>query len=87
LLPVGLVEVIGRFNRGDAVTLVDDGGKELGRGLAAYASDEATAIIGCRSEQIEARLGYAGRSVVVHRDDLVVFNQSETGKVSDDRSN
>jgi glutamate 5-kinase len=79
LLPVGLVEVIGRFSRGDAVTLVDDNGKELGRGLAAYASDEATLIIGCRSEQIEARLGYAGRSVVVHRDDLVVFNQPKTG--------
>ena len=73
LLPVGLVEVIGNFRRGDAVTLVSTSGVELGRGLAAYASDEAIAIIGCRSEQIEARLGYCGRSVLVHRDDLVVF--------------
>ncbi|MFQ5567241.1 MAG: glutamate 5-kinase [Paracoccaceae bacterium] len=73
LLPVGLVEVIGSFRRGDAVTLVGAGGEELGRGLAAYASDEAAAIIGCRSEQIEPKLGYRGRTVMVHRDDLVLF--------------
>jgi glutamate 5-kinase len=77
LLPVGLVEVVGRFSRGDAVSLVGSGGVEFGRGLAAYASDEALAIIGCRSGQIEERLGYAGRSVLVHRDDLVVFTQSK----------
>jgi glutamate 5-kinase len=77
LLPVGLVEVIGNFRRGDAVTLVGANGEELGRGLAAYASEEAAEIIGCRSEQIEAKLGYRGRTVMVHRDDLVLFG-SET---------
>ena len=73
LLPVGLVEVVGNFRRGDAVTLVGANGQELGRGLAAYASDEAAEIIGCRSEQIEPKLGYRGRTVMVHRDDLVLF--------------
>ncbi len=73
LLPVGLVGVVGNFRRGDAVALLDSNGKELGRGLAAYASDEATEIIGCRSEQIEPKLGYRGRAVMVHRDDLVLF--------------
>jgi glutamate 5-kinase len=73
LLPVGMLEVVGSFRRGDAVTLVDAGGKELGRGLAAYASDEARAIRGQQSEKIEAILGYRGRSVMVHRDDLVWF--------------
>jgi glutamate 5-kinase len=73
LLPVGLVEVIGDFRRGDVVTLVGANGEELGRGLAAYASDEAADIIGCRSAQIEPKLGYRGRTVMVHRDDLVLF--------------
>ncbi len=73
LLPVGLVGVVGNFRRGDAVALLDSNGEELGRGLAAYASDEATEIIGCRSEQIEPKLGYRGRAVMVHRDDLVLF--------------
>jgi glutamate 5-kinase len=74
LLPVGMTEVVGNFRRGDAVTLVGADGRELGRGLAAYASDEALAIKGCRSEQIEAKLGYRGRSVMVHRDDMVLFS-------------
>ncbi|RLA31092.1 MAG: glutamate 5-kinase [Gammaproteobacteria bacterium] len=75
LLPVGMVEVVGQFARGDAVTLRGENGAELGRGLAAYASDEAAAIKGCRSEQIESILGYRGRSVMVHRDDMVLFGE------------
>jgi glutamate 5-kinase len=74
LLPVGMLEAIGNFRRGDAVTLVDASGNELGRGLAAYASEEARAIQGQQSEKIEAILGYRGRSVMVHRDDLVWFD-------------
>jgi len=73
LLPVGLVEVVGDFRRGDVVTLAGANGEELGRGLAAYPSDEAAEIIGCRSAQIEPKLGYRGRTVMVHRDDLVLF--------------
>jgi glutamate 5-kinase len=74
LLPVGVVEVIGNFRRGDVVTLVDTGGNEVGRGLAEYGGEEAERIAGCQSEQIEERLGYRGRSVMVHRDGLVLFD-------------
>lgn len=73
LLPVGITEVIGNFRRGDAVTVVAANGSEIGRGLAAYSSEEIGRIRGCRSEDIEERLGYRGRAVVVHRDDLVLF--------------
>jgi len=74
LLPVGVVEVTGDFRRGDVVTLVDSAGHELGRGLAEYSGAEATRIAGCHSEQIEEQLGYRGRSVMVHRDELVLFD-------------
>jgi len=74
LLPVGMIEVVGDFQRGDVVELVGPNGQELGRGLAAYASYEAILIKGCRSEQIEGKLGYRGRSVMVHRDDMVLFS-------------
>jgi len=73
LLPVGVIEVVGNFRRGDVVTLVDTLGNELGRGLAEYSSEEAQRLAGCHSEQIEQRLGYRGRSVMVHRDELVLF--------------
>ena len=74
LLPVGVVEVVGSFRRGDVVTLVDSSGNEFGRGLAEYSDEEAKRLAGCRSEQFEERLGYRGRSVMVHRDELVLFD-------------
>ncbi len=74
LLPVGMSEVVGAFRRGDVVTLVDASGRELGRGLAEYSDEEARQLAGCQSEHIEQRLGYRGSSVMVHRDDLVLFD-------------
>ncbi len=74
LLPVGVVEVLGDFQRGDVVDLVDGAGRELGRGLAEYANEDAEKIVGCHSDDIEERLGYRGRSVMVHRDELVLFD-------------
>ncbi len=72
LLPVGVTAVDGEFARGDAVTLVDAGGRERGRGMIAYGADEARRIMGRRSGEIPGILGYAGRDVMVHRDDLVL---------------
>lgn len=77
LLPVGIVEVVGNFRRGDVVTIVDPGGRELGRGLAEYSHAETTRIRGCQSEDIESELGYRGRSVVIHRDELVLFRNDK----------
>lgn len=74
LLPVGVVSVSGNFRRGDVVQLCGPDGTELGRGLAEYSDEEAATLAGCQSEEIEARLGYRGRSVVVHRDELVLFD-------------
>jgi glutamate 5-kinase len=75
LLPVGVVEVLGNFRRGDVVTLVDAQGRELGRGLAEYSFDEAIQLVGCHSENIESVIGYRGRAVMVHRDELVLFDR------------
>ncbi len=74
LLPVGVVGVSGDFGRGDVVRINDESGDELGRGLAEYDSIDAAKLIGVRSDGIEARLGYRGRSVMIHRDDLVLFD-------------
>ncbi|MGI9221706.1 MAG: glutamate 5-kinase [Woeseiaceae bacterium] len=74
LLPVGVTSINGEFQRGDVVSLVNSAGVEIGRGLAEYSSQEAKSLLGQRSEHIEALLGYRGRSVIVHRDELVLFN-------------
>jgi glutamate 5-kinase len=75
LLPVGVVGVTGDFARGDPVALLDSDGREIGRGLVAYESSEAARIMGCRSDELETRLGYRGRSVMIHRNDLVFFGR------------
>ena len=74
LLPVGVVAVEGDFERGDAITVVDDRGHEIARGLAAYSGSDARKISGRRSDEIEELLGYAGRDVIIHRDDLVLLD-------------
>jgi glutamate 5-kinase len=72
LLPAGVVDVSGDFERGDAVELRSKDGRIIGKGLSAYAAADIRAIKGHKSEEIENILGYRGRSEVIHRDDLVV---------------
>ncbi len=72
LLPAGVVDVQGFFERGDAVVVKTKDGRMLGKGLSAYSADDVTAIKGHKSTEIETLLGYQGRSEVIHRDDLVI---------------
>ncbi|MCL4065263.1 glutamate 5-kinase [Pseudomonas sp. GX19020] len=72
LLPAGVVAVEGRFGRGEPVGIIGPSGEALGKGLIRYTSDEARAIAGHRSGEIEAILGYQGRAALVHRDDMVM---------------
>ena len=74
LLPVGVDTVSGDFKRGDVVTLKDTAGNDVGRGLAEYSAEEARQLVGIRSENIAAVLGYGGRATMVHRDELVLFD-------------
>jgi glutamate 5-kinase len=73
LLPAGVRRVEGAFGRGDPVSVRDEAGAELARGLAAYDSADAARIAGHRSEELEALLGWRGRDEIIHRDDLVVL--------------
>ena len=72
LLPVGVSNVSGRFERGDAVSIRTSDGREIGRGLSAYSDADAARIAGHKSQEIEAILGYRGRDEMIHRDDLVL---------------
>lgn len=70
LLPAGIKAVKGSFERGDAVTLEDENGLFLGKGLTAYNARDAKAIAGKHSDEIESILGYHGQDEIIHRDDL-----------------
>ncbi len=72
LLPAGVVGVEGDFQKGDAVLVVDGEGRLVARGLTAYSAEDARRIIGRKSGDFEALLGYRGRDEIIHRDDLVL---------------
>lgn len=71
LLPAGVVEVRGSFEKGDAVLILDARGAELARGLARYDAGDAAKIRGLKSAEIEATLGYSSGAVMVHANDMV----------------
>jgi glutamate 5-kinase len=76
LLPAGVTEVRGEFERGDAVIVRTEAGAELAHGLIAYSADEARRIIGRRSDQIAEILGYRGRDELIHRNDLAMTRRT-----------
>jgi len=72
LLAAGIITIDGQFERSDFVDLVDPDGRIFARGLAEYDALDCTKIIGRRSSELEAVLGYAPRSAVVHRNQMVL---------------
>lgn len=72
LLPAGVRAVAGSFGRGEPVQIAGPAGEDLGKGLIRYTADEARAIAGHRTAEIESILGYPGRTVLIHRDDMAV---------------
>lgn len=77
LLPAGVREVRGGFQRGDTVSILNMNGIEVARGLAGYDAGDALKIAGHKSSEIEAILGYFARSSMVHRNDLVIRGSRE----------
>ena len=72
LLPAGVTDIEGSFQRGDAVVVATKDGREVARGITAYSADDGRRIMGNKTSEIESILGYRGRDEMVHRDDLVL---------------
>ena len=72
LLPAGIIDIEGEFERGDALAVKSINGQEIARGLCAYSSADARRIMGYKTDEIEGLLGYRGRDEMIHRDDLVI---------------
>ncbi|MGK2922227.1 MAG: glutamate 5-kinase [Methyloceanibacter sp.] len=77
LLPAGVTRIEGHFERGDAVVIRNGEGVEIGRGLTAYGHAEAEALIGRKSSEIAAILGYLGRPELIHRDDMTLHRKGQ----------
>ena len=72
LLPIGVQEVRGEFERGAAVACLSPDGAEIARGLTNYASNDARRIARHGSTEIESLLGYINETEIVHRDNLIL---------------
>jgi glutamate 5-kinase len=77
LLAAGVTGTLGRFESGDTVSVLAPDGMEVARGIAAYSEGETSRIMGRRSSDIEAILGFRGREELIHRDDLVILQHDD----------
>jgi len=72
LLPIGVTEIHGEFERGEAVAIRNPEGREIARGLINYSSSDARRIMRRPSADIEAILGFMEEPELIHRDNLVL---------------
>ena len=73
LLPSGITKVSGSFKKGDNILIMDNNNLDVARALSSFSSDEIDKIKGLQSDQIEKILGYASKSEIVHKDDIVIL--------------
>jgi glutamate 5-kinase len=73
LLPIGVAQVAGSFQRGDTVSIFTPAGREIARGLVRYPAADIHHILGHHSDDIASILGYTYGPTVIHRNDLVML--------------
>lgn len=76
LLPIGVIEVNGDFDRGDTVLCINKKRKKMAIGLTNYSSSDAKKIIGKTSSEIESTIGYVEEPELVHRDNLTLTDSN-----------
>ena len=83
LLPVGIVKIDGRFDRGDLVVCMTEKGVEVARGLINYSSLRLKKFQGCFRSRSKRTWVY-GRAEVIHKDNLILISSSfEDSKLSE----
>jgi len=78
LLPAGVREVAGPFDRGDTVSIYADDGRRIAMGITNYGHEDTAAIRGLRSDRIAQALGHEYGAEVVHRNNLVLLDDAGT---------
>jgi len=72
LLPAGVIEVEGKFQRGDIVEILGEKGKRIGCGISNYSCSDLVLVRGKHSDRIGDLLGYDYGDEVVHRNNMVL---------------
>ena len=72
LLPSGIIDVHGKFEMSNVVSIKDEKGKEIARGIVYYSRNEIEQIQGHNTNEIETILGYKDYDVVIHANNMVL---------------
>jgi glutamate 5-kinase len=75
LLPAGVLEVRGDFERGDAVSILDEQQQEFARGIVNYSGDEARRITGKRSNEINELVRNRNYDALITRDNIAFLDR------------
>lgn len=78
LLAAGIKSVEGSFEQGNTISIVNQDGWEIARGLANYNAADTLKIMGAHTHEIVAILGHKPYDEVVHRDNMVLLSRHET---------
>lgn len=73
LLPKGVLEVEGKFQKGDVIRIKTEKGLEIAVGISNYSFDEAEKIVGKHSREIEDILGYKDYDELVHINNMEIM--------------
>lgn len=73
LLPIGIVDVINEFKKGEVVSIIDENEREIARGIVNYNSKDCKSIAGAHSDEITKILGKKTYDEVVNRDNITIL--------------
>ncbi len=73
LLPIGILEVINEFNKGDVISILDENKKEFARGIVNYSSTSCQKLIGHHSDNILKILGFKNYDAIITRDNITIL--------------
>lgn len=73
LLPIGVVDVVHEFNKGDVISIVDENDSEFARGIVNYDSVACRKVIGSHSDDIIKILGFKNYDAIITRDNITIL--------------
>ena len=73
LLPIGVVDVIHEFNKGDVISILDETHNEFARGIVNYDSGSCRKVIGSHSDNIMKILGFKNYDAIITRDNITLL--------------
>ena len=73
LLPIGVIDVINDFSKGDVISILDEEGNEFARGIVNYDSESCKKVMGSHSDDIIKILKFKNYDAIITRDNITIL--------------